>query len=88
MLHRIAFHLAGEVVSLHMDNSMVEVYLCNQGGTESSFVSRLAYCILNLANRHGSTLPPAYTTTLLNVEVNYLSWERLVSEWHLLPHKA
>ena len=31
MLHRMAFHLAGKVVALHLDNSMAKAYLCNQG---------------------------------------------------------
>ena len=33
------------------------------------FLSRLACCILNLANKHGITLIPAYIHTHLNVEV-------------------
>ena len=42
MLHKIAFHLSGKVVALHLDNSTAKVYLCNQGGTVSPFLSRLA----------------------------------------------
>ena len=37
MLHRMAFHLSGKVVALHLDNSMAKAYLCNQGGTVFSF---------------------------------------------------
>ena len=42
MLHRMAFHLSGKVVALHLDNSTTKAYLCNQGGTMSPFLSRLA----------------------------------------------
>ena len=43
MLHRMAFHLSGKVVALHaLDNSTAKAYLCNQGGTVSPFLSRLA----------------------------------------------
>ena len=38
MLHQVAFHLACKVVALHLDNSNAKAYLCNQGGTVSSFV--------------------------------------------------
>ena len=37
MLCRMASHLSGKVVALHLDNSTVEAYLCNQGDTVSSF---------------------------------------------------
>ena len=42
MLCRMAFHLSGKVVAFHLDNSMAKDYLCNQGGTVSPFLSRLA----------------------------------------------
>ena len=32
MLHRMAFHLSGKAVALHLGNSMANAYLCNQGG--------------------------------------------------------
>ena len=35
ILHRMAFHLSGKVVALHLDNSTAKAYLCNQGGTVS-----------------------------------------------------
>ena len=35
MLHKMAFWLFGEVVALHMDNSSIKAYLCNQDGTTS-----------------------------------------------------
>ena len=37
MWHRMAFHLSGKVVVLHLDNSMAKAYWCNQGGTGSPF---------------------------------------------------
>ena len=43
MLHRMAFHLFGKVVAFHWDNSTAKAYLCNQGGTVSPFLSRLAW---------------------------------------------
>ena len=42
MLCRMAFHLSSKVVALHLDNSTAKAYLCNQGGTVSPFLSRLA----------------------------------------------
>ena len=48
MLCRIAFHLTGKLVALHLDNGTAKAYLCNQGGTLSSFLSRLACQILRL----------------------------------------
>ena len=42
MLRRMAFCLSGKVVALHLDNSTVKAYLCNQGSTVSPFLSRLA----------------------------------------------
>ena len=52
MLHRMAFWLSGKMVSLQLDNSAVKAYLCNQGGTVSPFLSRLACWILSLSNKH------------------------------------
>ena len=85
MLHRMAFHLSVKVVALHLDNSTVKAYLCNRGGTVSPFLSRLACWILSLTDKHGVTLIPAYIPTHLNVEANYLSWDWMLPEWHLLP---
>ena len=48
MLHRMAFCLSSKVVALHLDNSTAKAYLCNQGGTVSPFLSRLACQILSL----------------------------------------
>ena len=78
MLHRMAFHLSGKVVALHLDNSTAKAYLCNHGGTVSPFLSRLACQILSLTDKHGITLLPAYIPTHLNVEADFLSWEQML----------
>ena len=88
MLHRMAFHLSGKVVALHLDNSTAKVYFCNQGGTVSSFLSRLACWILSLTDKHSITLLLANIPALLNVEADFLSWDRLLPEWLLLPQVA
>ena len=88
MLHRMAFYLSGKVVALHMDNSTAKAYLCNQGGTVSPFLSRLACQILSLTDKHGIILISAYIPTHLNVEADYLSWDWMLPEWHLLPQVA
>ena len=88
MLCRMAFHLSGKVVALHLDNSTAKVYLCNQGGTVSPFLSRLACQILSLTDKHGITLLPAYIPIHLNVEADFLSRDRMLPEWHLLPQVA
>ena len=88
MLHRMAFHLSGKVVALHLDNITAKVYQCNQGGTVSPVLSRLACQILCLTDKHSITLIPAYLPTHLNVEANYLSWDQMLLEWHLLPQVA
>ena len=85
MLCRMAFCLSGKVVALHLDNNTAKAYLCNQGGTVSLFLSRLACQIMSLTAKHGITLIPAYIPTHLNVEADYLSYDWLLPEWHLLP---
>ena len=89
MVHRIAFCLSGKVVVLPLDNSTAKAYLCNQGGTVSPFLSRLACRILSLTNKEGITLIPAYIPTHFNVEADYLSqlftfgvYQRWIC-WHL-----
>ena len=68
MMHgRMAFHLSGRVVALHLDNSTAKTYLCNQGSTVSPFLSMLACWILSLTDKHGITLIPGYIPTHLNV---------------------
>ena len=74
MLCGMAFHLSGKVAALHLDNNTARAYLCNQGGTVSPFLSRLACQILTLTDKHSITLIPAYIPTHLNVEADYLSW--------------
>ena len=88
MLCRMAFCLSGKVVALHLDNSTAKAYLCNQGGTVSPFLSRLACQILSLTDKHGITLLPAYIPTYLNVEADFLSQDQMPLEWHLLPQVA
>ena len=88
MLCRMTFCLSGRVVALHLNNSTVKAYLCNQGGTVSPLLSRLACWIMNLTNKHGIILLPAYIPSHLNVEADYLSWDQLLPEWHLLPQVA
>ena len=84
MLHRMAFCLSGKVVALHLDNSTAQAYLCNQGGTVSPFLFRVACWILSLTDKHGITLIPTH----LNVEADYLSQDQLLPEWHLIPQVA
>ena len=88
MLCRMAFCLSGKVVALYLDNSTEKAYMCNQGGTLSPFLSRLACQILSLTDKHSITLIPAYIPTHLIVEANYLSQGQLLLEWHLLPQMA
>ena len=88
MLPRMAFCLSGKPVALHLDNSTAKAYLCNQGGAVYPFLSRLACWILSLTNKHGITLLLVYIPTHLNVEANFLSWDQLLPEWHLLPQVA
>ena len=88
MLHRMAFCLSGKVVALHLDNSTAKAYLCNEGGTVSPFLSRLACQILSLTDKHVIALLPAYIPIPLNVEADYLSQDWLLPEWHLLPQVA
>ena len=73
MLCRMACCLSGKVVALHLDNSTAKAYLCNQGGTVSPFLSKLACWILSLTDKHGIVLLPAYIPTHLNEEADYLS---------------
>ena len=88
MLCRMAFCLSGKLVALHLDNITAKAYLCNQGGTVSPFLSRLACQILSLTDKHGITLLPAYIPMHLNVEADYLSQDQMLLEWHLPPQVA
>ena len=78
MLHKMAFQLSGKVIPLHSYNTTAEAYLCNQGGTASLYISRLACFIKNLADKHNISLLPVYIPTHFNVAADYLSWGRLV----------
>ena len=88
MLHRMAFPLSGKVLVLNLDNSTSKAYLCNEGGTVSPFLSRLACWVPSLTNKNGITLIPAYIPTYLNAEDDYLFWDQMLLEWHLLPQVA
>ena len=88
MLYRMAAHLSGKVVALHLDNSTAKAYLCNQDGRVSSFLSRLACQIQSLTDMHIITLIPAYNPTHFNVGADYLSHNWMLPEWHLLPQVA
>ena len=72
MLCRIACCLSGNVVASHLGNNTAKTYIFNQGSTVLLSFSRLACHILNLADKHGSTLIPAYIPTHPNVEGSYL----------------
>ena len=87
MLHRRALHESGKVIALHLDNGIVKACICNQGGTVSLSLSRLACGILNLANENCITLHviTAYIPTHLSMEASYLLQGRLVPECHFLP---
>ena len=54
----------------------------------SPFLSRLACWILSLTDKHVITLLPAYIPTHLNVEADFLSWDQMLLELHLLPQVA
>ena len=41
-LCKMAFLLYCKVVALLLDNSTAKAYLCNEGGTASTFLSRIA----------------------------------------------
>ena len=86
MMCRMAFLLSGYVVALHLDNSTTKAYLCNQDGTVSPFLSRLACQISSLTDKCSITLVSVYIPTLLNVEADYPSWGQLHLECHLLSH--
>ena len=83
VLCRMAFCLSGKMVALHLNNSIAKTYLCNQGGTVSPFLCRLA-CRYCLTNKHSITLILAYIPTHLNVQADYQFQSQLLWEWHLL----
>ena len=56
-----------------LDNSTAKTYLCNQGGTVSPFLSRLAYWILSLTDNTILLLSSIHSYCL-NVVAHYLSW--------------
>ena len=86
ILHRIVSTY--KVVALHLDNSTAKAYLCNQGGTVSPFLSRLACWVLSLTDRHGITLIPAKIPTHLTVRPIIFPGGQMLPECHLLPQVA
>ena len=38
VLHKVALGVSSKVVALHFDNSIVKIYLCNQGGIVSLYL--------------------------------------------------
>ena len=42
ILHNMALQLSSKVVVLHLDDSTAKTYLCNQGNTASTLLSKLA----------------------------------------------
>ena len=88
MLHKMAFWLSCKGVALHLDRSSTKAYLSNQGDTVGLFLSRLAFHIWNLTNRHGITLYSSIHTYPCKIWKPTISWGQLVPEWHLLPHIA
>ena len=78
MLCKMTFQLSSKVVALHLDITIAKTCLCNEGGTASLFLSRLAYHSVNLVNRHGITPIQECIPTHLSVEADYLSQDQLV----------
>ena len=60
------------MVALHLNNSTTKAYLYNKV-VQLPFLSRLTNHTLNMADKHGITLIPAYIPTHLNVETDYTS---------------
>ena len=58
MLCKMAFHLSGKVVALHLDTSTAIAYQNNKGSTVSPFLSRLACWVLSSTSKHSITLIP------------------------------
>ena len=49
----MAFQLYDKIVALHLGNTTANAYLCNQVGRVYVFLCRLAFCILNICDKHG-----------------------------------
>ena len=89
MLHRMAFHLSSKVVALHLDNITAKAYLCNQGGTVSPFLSRLACQILESDQQAQYYLFFQHTFLPTSMWRQIICPQhRLLPEWHLLPQVA
>ena len=55
ILFRMVFHLFSKIFAVHLGNSTAKAYLCNQVGTVSTFLSRLACYMQLLTNKCGIT---------------------------------
>ena len=77
----MVLHLSVKVIVLFLDINTAKAYLCNQDDTVSSFLSRLASSLLNLANKHGINLFPAHVYPSQN-----LSWLSNHREGHFQNH--
>ena len=79
MLCRMAFHLSGNVVALHLHSNTAKAIIMQQSiWYNIFFLFRLSYYILNLADKHDIAVIPAYIHIHVNVEGNYLSWGLLI----------
>ena len=58
ILCRMACHLSGKLVTLHLYKSTAKAYFCNQSGTVSFLT--LASNVFHLADKHSITLIPVY----------------------------
>ena len=77
MLCIIAFHLFRKCYTLHLNNSKAKVYLCNHCGRVSIFLSRLIYCIINLANTLVLLLIPVYIPISTGKQIICPEWDCL-----------
>ena len=64
---RMTFQLSGKMLALHLDNITGKAYLCNQSGTMSPFLSRLACQVLSLTYKDNITLIPVYNCAHLSL---------------------
>ena len=81
----MAFWLSSKMVALHLDDSTAKAYLCNQGGTASTFFPDKPAtfwiwptCLVLIFFQH----------TYLPTSIWKISQVSLVPEWHHLPHTA
>ena len=81
MLYRMAFHLSGKEVSLHLDNSIAKAYLSSQGGTVSLIYIWRKHCFKVLKTKKYCSidkLSPLQITWLLQVCWKMLCLPKLI----------